>query len=185
MTKVFISGSMQIKKLDDNVRLRIDNIISSDFDVVVGDADGVDCSIQSYLHERKFNRVVVFCSGSEARNNVGHWNVREVKTSYAPGTRSFFTAKDVEMAALADFGFMIWDTKSTGTLSNVFELLSRKKKSLVYVNKAKEFFTVSDVSGMENLLAQMSEGARVKAEQKIGITNRINALKYEQGSLLA
>ncbi|MEN9902243.1 MAG: hypothetical protein RL651_907 [Pseudomonadota bacterium] len=185
MTTVFIAGSMQIKKLDGNVRLRIDNIISSGFDVVVGDAEGVDYSIQRYLYERKFNSVVVFCSGSEPRNNVGQWNIREVKTSHVPGTRPFFTAKDVEMATLADFGFMIWDTKSTGTLSNIFELLSRKKKSLVYVNKAREFFTVSDVSGMENLLAQMTDGARVRAEQKIGITNRINALRYEQGSLIA
>ena len=46
------------------------------------------------------------------------------------------------MAEAADYGLMIWDAKSTGTLSNVIELLSRKKKSLVFVNKEKEFKVV-------------------------------------------
>lgn len=185
MTTVFISGSMNIKKLDADVRQRIDNIISSGFDIIVGDADGVDKSIQSYLHEHNFNQVVVYCSGPEPRNNVGGWAKNEIVTNHSPGTRAFFTAKDVEMAANADYGLMIWDTKSTGTLSNVFELLSRGKKSLVYINKAKRFFTVSDVSHLEQLLSEMSDMARDKAEKKIGIIKRINVLRNEQRNLFA
>jgi len=43
------------------------------------------------------------------------------------------------MADVADYGLMIWDAKSTGTLSNVIELLKRKKKAVVFVNKEKTF----------------------------------------------
>ena len=50
MTKVFISGSMKIKKLDSNVMERLDNIINSNYEVIVGDANGVDSSIQNYLY---------------------------------------------------------------------------------------------------------------------------------------
>ncbi|QOJ24972.1 MAG: hypothetical protein HRU78_08015 [Gammaproteobacteria bacterium] len=184
MTTVFISGSMQIKNLDTNVRMRIDNIISSGFDVIVGDADGVDASIQSYLCERQFNRVVVYCSGQKPRNNIGDWRIQKVCSSYTPGTRAFFTAKDLEMATKADYGLMIWDTKSTGTLSNILELLAKDKKSLVYVNRVKKFLTVSEIDHLKSLFFEMSDVARMKAEQKIGIANRINAMKYKQGSLL-
>ena len=184
MKTVFISGSMHIKKLDDNVQYRLNNIMDSGLSVLVGDADGVDTSIQNYLHANNFDSVVVYCSGNRPRNNVGGWIVREVKTNHKPGTRAFYTAKDVEMARTADFGFMIWDTKSTGTLSNIFELLSLGKKSLVYINKNKEFFKVSSVYEVESLLSIMSIGAFQLAEQKIEIPKRLSAMKTKQLSWL-
>ena len=46
MTKVFISGSMRIKRLDNNVLARINNILEKHYDVIVGDAGGVDTSVQ-------------------------------------------------------------------------------------------------------------------------------------------
>ncbi len=106
-------------------------------------------------------------------------------TSHAEGTRAFFTAKDIEMAEAADYGLMIWDAKSTGTLSNVLELLARKKKSVVFVNKAKLFKNVGDVHQLEELVSYMSEVARRKAEDKIKLTERIEAFKHEQVQLFA
>lgn len=177
---VFIAGSINIKRLDSRVKERIDNIVAQDFDVVVGDADGVDTSIQSHLLDHGVTNATVFCSGSQPRNNLGHWPVQRVTSSHAHGTRAFFTAKDVRMAELADIGLMVWDSKSTGTLSNVIELLVRKKKSVVFVNAEKIFITVATVEQLEVLLSHMSEQARHKAEQKIRLTARINALKNEQ-----
>ena len=87
------------------------------------------------------------------------------------------------MADDCDYGFLIWDAKSTGTLSNAIELIKRRKKALVYVNKAKEFLTVKHVFDLEALLGFMSEGARIKAEQKIRLTERLNALKNAQSEL--
>ena len=46
MHKVFISGSMKIKNLDNNVLKRLNNIIDSNYQIIVGDANGVDSSIQ-------------------------------------------------------------------------------------------------------------------------------------------
>ncbi len=57
----------------------------------------------------------------------------------------------------SDYGLMIWDSKSTGTLSNVIELLKAKKKSVVFVNKNKEFVTISNVSNLNYLLTFMLE----------------------------
>ena len=184
-TTVFIAGSMNIKNLDARVKERIDNIVSQGFEVVVGDADGADSSIQSHLFNLGDAKITVFCSGGSPRNNIGDWPIRPVVTSYAEGTRAFFTAKDIEMAEAADYGLMIWDAKSTGTLCNVLELLARKKKSVVFVNKAKLFKNVGDVHQLEELVSYMSEVARRKAEDKIKLTERIEALKHEQVQLFA
>ncbi len=88
------------------------------------------------------------------------------------------------MAEAADYGLMIWDAKSTGTLSNVIELLSRKKKSLVFVNKEKIFKVVGDVNQLEELVAFMSDYAKQKADEKIKLFDRISLLKHDQAELL-
>jgi hypothetical protein len=179
-TKIFIAGSMNIKHLDSQVKERIEKIVASDFEVVVGDADGADTSIQQHLFKLGESKTTVYCSGSSPRNNVGDWPVQVVQTNHAEGSRAFFTAKDVRMAEVADFGLMIWDTKSTGTLSNVIELLSRKKKSVVFVNKEKAFKTVGNVEQLEELVSCMSEHAKRKADEKIRLLHRIDSLKQEQ-----
>lgn len=183
MHKVFISGSMRIKNLDSNVQGRINNIIGSDFQIIVGDADGVDSSIQEYLLNKKLESVVVYCSGDFPRNNLGNWKVKKVITDRQQGSRAFYTAKDVEMAKDCDYGFMVWDTKSTGTLSNAIELLKRKKRALVYVNKNKEFLTIKDVADMEKLVSFMSETAFEKADKKINLRDKISSFKNEQHRL--
>jgi hypothetical protein len=184
-TRVFIAGSMNIKHLDSQVKARIDNILAQDFEVVVGDADGADTSIQSYLFDHGTTKTTVFCSGERPRNNVGNWPVQRVKTSHSEGSRAFFTAKDIRMAEVADFGLMIWDAKSTGTLSNVIELLVRKKKSAVFINKARTFKNISTVEQLEELLSYMSDHARQRADEKIKLFDRINSLKQEQMQMFA
>ncbi|WP_247351239.1 hypothetical protein [Ralstonia pseudosolanacearum] len=185
MTTVFIAGSMNIKHLDLKVKERIDRIVESEFEVVVGDADGADTSIQTYLVERGATHATVFCSGTAPRNNVGAWQVRTVEAKHAAGTRAFFTVKDVEMARVADYGLMIWDAKSTGTLSNVLELLKQRKKSVVFVNKEKSFVTVGDVEQLEHLIQYMSPHAKTKADEKIKLFAKVDALKHEQSELFA
>lgn len=184
-TKVFIAGSMNIKHLDSKVKTRIDNILAKDFEIVVGDADGVDASVQTYLFDNGIKKATVFCSGDRPRNNVGNWPVRSIETYHPQGSRAFFAAKDIRMAEVADFGLMIWDAKSPGTLSNVIELLARKKKSIVFVNKEKIFKRISNVEELEDLVSHMSEHARRNANEKIKLFDRINSLKQEQMQMFA
>lgn len=184
METVFIAGSITISRLDNCVKERISKAVLKGLRVAVGDADGADKSIQQHLAEIQAECVTVFCSGDRPRNNVGHWSVENVFPDAPPGTRSYFTAKDLKMAEVADYGLMIWDSKSTGTLSNVLELLKAKKTSVVFVNKAKAFFNVKDAASLEQLLNNMSEGARVKAEAKIGLSKKVAALAHEQLSLI-
>ncbi|TYR37202.1 XRE family transcriptional regulator [Mesorhizobium microcysteis] len=183
MTTVFIAGSISISRLHEKVADRINKIVSSDFNVVVGDADGADTSIQECLQRYRAGKVTVYCTGDSPRNNVAEWPVHRVVSKAKAGTRAYFTAKDLEMARNSDYGLMVWDCKSTGTLSNVIELLREKKKSVVFVNKNKDFVTVSDKDGLEHLVAFMSDHARAKAEEKIGLTAKIANIAQEQFSL--
>lgn len=180
MHSVFISGSMRIKNLDKNVLDRIKNIIDSNYKVIVGDASGVDSSIQKFLVSKHTKSVVVYCSGETPRNNIGHWPEKKITTNSPRGTRAFFTAKDLKMADDCDYGLMIWDTKSTGTLSNAIELLKRGKKSLVYINKAKKFLIVKSGTDLEEITSYMSEIPFAKADKKLNLRTEISALKNEQ-----
>jgi hypothetical protein len=177
MTTVFIAGSINVKHLHPKVQARMMNIIVSDYAVLVGDADGVDTAIQQFLHENGARNATVYCTGGKPRNNVGNWPVHCVTSYHPKGCRAYFTAKDIEMAEAADVGLMIWDAKSTGTLSNVVELLSRKRNSLVFLDKEKQFHKVSNIDELEALVGGMADADRLKADSKIGLLDRIAALR--------
>jgi len=185
MTSVFISGSMRIKRLDARVLSRIDNILDKKLAVIVGDADGVDSSVQQYLSDNGAQEVLVYCSDEKPRNNIGNWRARKIETSERPGTRAYYTAKDEAMAEDCDYGLMIWDSKSTGTLKNAIELLKRGKKSVVFVNKAKKFVTIGDVSGLESLVSQMSPSALNKADTKLKVRKQLESMHHHQQELFA
>lgn len=183
MYKVFISGSMRIKNLDRKVLKRIDNIIKMRYKVIVGDADGVDSAIQNYLHLKNVKTVTVYCTGPQPRNNIGRWFTHKIKTEAKPGTRAYFTAKDISMAKDCDYGLMIWDSKSTGTLSNAIELLKQKKPSVVFVNKIKDFINVNTIHDLEKLITFMSESAFTKADSKLKIKKILASFNNVQALL--
>ncbi len=180
MTTVFIAGSIKIKKLHPRFVKRISNIISDDFKIIVGDANGADTSVQKELYQQHAQNVTVYCTSRKPRNNIGNWSIRQVQSSAEPGTRAFYTAKDVQMAKDTDYGLMLWDAASTGTLSNVFELLRERKKCAVFVNKDQKFINVKTPSDVLELVEVMSDGAKIQAEKKIGLRSKIFQVTNEQ-----
>ncbi|MBH2809257.1 hypothetical protein I5L21_01525 [Serratia liquefaciens] len=184
MTTVFVAGSITIKKLDPLIVERLKKIVDQNFNVVVGDANGVDSSVQRVLLQMGCNSTTVFSSSPKPRNNLGSWPVKVVKTTHAPGTRAFFTAKDVQMAETADYGLMVWDTKSPGTLSNVIELLIRKKNSVVFINKEKEFVVIKEPIDLDKLINRMSSSDLEKVEEKIKLSDKLAFLKNNQMALI-
>lgn len=180
MATVFIAGSIKIKRLDPRFVDRIRNIVYDKLDVVVGDAMGADTSIQTELSKLVAENVTVYCSGNEPRNNIGGWRVKPIHSSAEPGTRAFFTAKDKAMAADADYGLMLWDAASAGTLSNVLELIRGGKKCVIFVNKKKEFLNIKEPSDLSNLVAHMSSGSRAQAEKKIGLNRKLSEILNPQ-----
>lgn len=154
MSRVVIAGSITITQIPDVVKTRISNMIASGLSILVGDANGVDAVVQRFLAEQNYANVCVYCSGKLPRNNLGKWPVRCIESGHAPGTRAFFTEKDLVMAHEANYGLMIWDMESTGTLGNVLELLGAAKKCVVYLQPRQEFVTVADIAACKGLVAR-------------------------------
>lgn len=132
MSTVFIGGSRRVSRLPAQVKERLNNIIGNGFRIIVGDANGVDKAVQKYLLEVSYENVIVYCSGNKCRNNVGKWKECFVKTANNSKGFSFYAEKDREMADRADFGLMIWDGKSPGTILNVLRLVRAGKKAVLF-----------------------------------------------------
>ena len=112
---------------------KLDGIISRNFTVILGDADGVDRLVQDYLNEQNYDNVNVYFAGKTVRNNVRNWNLVNVPSGNLQG-RAKFELKDKKMASDADYGMMIWDGKSKGTRNNIKQMLSLGKHFYVIQN---------------------------------------------------
>lgn len=128
---VFIGGSRRTSRLPDGVVGRLANIMRNGHPVVIGDANGVDKAVQACLKDAGYASVTVFCSGDRPRNNLGSWPVEVVMPPSDAHGFHHYAAKDRTMAQKAQFGLMIWDGKSPGTLLNVLRLTAAGKMSVL------------------------------------------------------
>ena len=55
----------------------------------------------------------------------------------------------------------------------------------MFVNKSKEFLTVGDVAQLQALVVRMSEHSRQKADEKLNLHKKIEALSREQLHMFA
>ena len=138
--KVFVAGSRAMPKLNDDVETRLSSVMSAGATVILGDAKGADSLVQTYLKSHGYSSVVVYASNGAARNNMGNWPVETVHTESRTGTFDFYVAKDRKMAEDADYGFLIWDGKSKGTLNDAIMLTDRQKTILMYFLPRQKFY---------------------------------------------
>ena len=174
MPRVFIAGPLKIRTLDRNIMERLNNIIRNSIEVLVGDANGIDKSVQEYLFSRKYPHVTVYCINSP-RNNVGSWKIESISVG---GKISFsdYVKKDIKMAEDTDFGFMIWNGKSNGTMNNTLNLLEQGKKTRLYLKPAHKFYSIVKLKDLEELLSTCDKEDLQKIDRKIKLYDRINSL---------
>lgn len=164
MNTVFIGGSRHVSRLPAPAKERLDNIVKSGFHIVVGDANGADKAVQKHLSSIDYADVVVFCSGEVCRNNLGDWPTRKVQPAESVKGFQFYAAKDREMAQAADFGLMIWDGKSPGTVLNVLRLINAGKKAVLLNSPEAKTTTFKAVSDWEAFLTRCE--ASLKSDLK-------------------
>jgi hypothetical protein len=167
-TKVFIAGSRSLSRLDNDVRRRIDNIVDRGFTAIVGDANGVDKAVQRYLKSRNYSNVVVFCMEGGCRNNIGDWPTRTI-TAADPARRDFayYSTKDRAMAEEADYGLMLWDGRSRGTLTNIVHLLREGKPVVVYIARDKSFHTLRRSHHLAEILDRFDPTALRRIDREL------------------
>jgi hypothetical protein len=179
MNKVFFGGSRKIARLSQAVKERADNIIANGYLILLGDANGADKAMQKYLAEKSYRNVLVFCVGDVCRNNIGNWETRTVHSNRSKRDFDYYSTKDVLMGEEADYGFMLWDGKSKGTLNNIVNLCERNKKVLVYFSPAKSFYTVEGERDVSKLLEHCEPDLVRKFDRVLRISLRLHSRQQQ------
>ena len=185
---VFIAGSRSLSRLGRDVTMRIDNILAKGYTVIVGDANGMDKAVQRYLWKQHYEKVIVYCMESTCRNNEGNWETREIK---APGTKRrdfiFFSSKDRAMAEAADYGLMLWDGESRGTVTNIIDLVRRGKPVVVYIAPERAFTTLKEPDDIAKLHSRLDSATFLRVDQELQLhtqqTGRAHGQKNEDSLL--
>jgi hypothetical protein len=167
MSKVFVGGSRRISRLNGELRKRLEQIVEKQLAILVGDANGSDKAIQGFFLERHYRNVVVFCTEGNCRNNLGQWPVRTIRPPHPTRDFGYFTAKDAAMAREADYGLMVWDGTSAGTLVNVARLVAFRRPVVVYISPQRRFLTLKSREDLTGLLASCPTAVRSRVGEYI------------------
>jgi hypothetical protein len=151
---VFVAGSRQISRLPAEVKIRLDTMIQKGFKILVGDANGADKAVQRYLAQKSYPNVLVHCMKDHCRNNIGNWPTRQLAAPRGAKGFDYYSVKDRAMAEAAEYGLMIWDGKSKGTVNNVVNLSRDHKPVVVYIGPTRLFRTIKTLEDLRDLLAQ-------------------------------
>jgi hypothetical protein len=174
---VFIGGARSITELNPDVTYKLDQIIELKYNIVIGDAPGVDSLVQSYLHNKNYNHGIVYHVGLTPRNNIGNWVSNKIRSNYPPGTRKYYTEKDLSMIHECNYGFMIWDNKSLGTLHNILNLRLEDKLVAVYVNPQHKFHVIQNYETLHTLIHGMSSDDFSNICKTLNLEEILNELK--------
>ena len=153
MTTVFLSGSRKITRLNDSIRMEIQKIIDNKSTILIGDANGADKAMQIFLKEKKYSNVSIYYVGDTCRNNIGCWPKKKIVADSKLKGRALYTEKDKAMASIAYYGFILWDGKSAGSITNVCELLRCEKKATIYFSPRESFFPIKIAEDIKTLLS--------------------------------
>ncbi len=160
MKTIFIGGSRHVSRFSLDIKDRLDNVIACNHQVVVGDASGADKAVQKHLCDSHYQNVTVYCSGSAPRNNLGRWQVQNIIPTTASKGFQFYAAKDRAMARKADFGMMIWDGKSPGTILNVLRLIQAGKICVLFNVPEKKTLNLKSLIHWREFFSQCSASLR-------------------------
>jgi hypothetical protein len=131
---VFISGSIAIKTLPQEVKDSIDKIVENQMEILVGDANGIDSLVQDYCFSLGYFNVTIYSISSLPRYSAS--DKFALKTITVPseikGGRERQQEKDKAMTNDSQYSFVIWDGKSKGSYENVVRAFEQDKKIKLY-----------------------------------------------------
>ena len=155
MMKVFIGGSRKVSVLSSEVRQRLDEMLAKHLPIVIGDAPGVDKSVQQYLHSKGYRDVEVFCSGTHCRNNLGDWPTRQVAVDSSKRDFEFYATKDLRMSEQASFGLMIWDGKKRWNTDERVAFDQTEQEGSDFRSPKTQISGIEERIGMEGLFLRL------------------------------
>lgn len=184
--KAFIAGPRAITRLNNPIIKKLKNIADKNISVLIGDANGIDKAIQYYFNDNEYKNVLIYASQGKARNNIGNWKIKNVIVPPNVKGFNFYAAKDIQMAKDADFGLMLWNGKSKGTLNNIINLIKYNKKVIIYFIPAKKFYLIDSKdklnkfimnfdSEVQKLFTKLDYEKYTKSAEQLTISNFTNS----------
>ena len=143
-------------------------MIERGFTILAGDANGADKAVQRYLADRDYRNVLVHCMRANCRNNVGRWPTREVTAPQGARGFAYYAIKDQVIADAAEYGLMLWDGETKGTLNNVVNMI-RQDKPVVYLAPKNVFKNVRSWRDVDELLSNCERASVQRFERELGI----------------
>lgn len=150
MQKVFISGSISIKELPTKVKNRLDNMINK-LHILVGDADGIDSTVQNYFKHKNYFNVTVYSIYEKPRSIKS--DKFTIKTIAVEGSttkeRERQAEKDKAMTDDSNYSLVIWDGNSLGSFNNIIRSIEQKKPAVVFYTKIDDFLPPNKLTSPE------------------------------------
>ena len=151
--KVFVAGSKNISSLDREVQRRLSSICEKGYSILVGDCYGVDSQVQEFCFHNNYRDVSVYANNGFPRNNIGAWPVNTIIVTASVKDFEFYSKKDAAMCRDADYGYMIWDGRSKGTLRSIADLAEQGKMTLIYLSPVHKTVHGQSKEELEKLIA--------------------------------
>jgi hypothetical protein len=180
MSNVFFGGSRNLGRLNPAIRTRLRNLITNGHRVLIGDANGIDKAVQFFFAQEGYKNLVVYCMDGECRNNVGNWPLKAIDSGGRKRDFAYFAMKDAQMSLDADYGFMIWDGESKGTLNNVLNMVQQGKSVLVYRSPSREFIQIKSTDDVVSIVSSCTSevvdylNKRIKLEKRVAAANQVS-----------
>jgi hypothetical protein len=89
------------------------------------------------------------------------------------------------MVPEADYGFVLWDGKSSGSINNVIELMKNGKPVVVYFGPDKSFYKLKDASDVRGLLQRCDINDYRSMNDKIHFDRRLKDLHSSAQGILS
>lgn len=175
--KVFIAGAIKIKCLKNIVVEKLDGIIEKKFEVLLGDAEGIDSLVQNYFKDKGYENIKIYSTNGQVRNNYGGWKVVSVFTKDEVKGRAFYTVKDDQMAYDTDIGFMIWNGESQGTFNNMINLLNKNKRVCLFLDNENKLLLLKKIEDLEKVVSGLDTKVKIlfeKLKKKVNLLNQIS-----------
>jgi hypothetical protein len=91
------------------------------------------------------------------------------------------------MAVEADYGLMLWDGESRGTLTSIVDLVRQGKPVLVYLAPDRSFLTLKEPEDLAQLRGQLDSTALLRVDRELQLlthpTVRVSGRERETSSM--
>jgi hypothetical protein len=150
MSKVFISGSISLKKLPRCIEDSIDKIIQKNMEILIGDADGIDTLVQKYCNRLDYNTVTVYSIYASPRYKLKKFGSKYIAVKGdIKKERERQKFKDAAMTKDSEYSLIIWDEKSKGSYNNIIRAIDNNNAVKLYLCSEKCFLESRKITKIE------------------------------------